>query len=54
MLVISPWRDRSSYVSIMLATLKEAMRGHDDVHIRLYNNESKDPHQPSLGTSETS
>ena len=39
--IISPWKDRLGYVTIMLATLKEAMRGHDDVHVTLYNNESQ-------------
>lgn len=41
MRIVSPWRDRYGYVSIMLSTLKEAMRGHLDVHVTLYNNESK-------------
>tara|TARA_R110002096_G_scaffold186882_1_gene366028 strand:+ start:1005 stop:1676 length:672 start_codon:yes stop_codon:yes gene_type:complete len=40
MKIVSPWRDRRNYVSIMLTTLHEAMRRHDDVQVHLYDNES--------------
>ena len=43
MRIVTPWRDRQGYLTIMLATLKEAMRDHNDVHVTLYNNESKAP-----------
>jgi hypothetical protein len=43
MRIVSPWKDRTAYVTIMLATLKESMRGHDDVVVTLYNNESQQP-----------
>lgn len=43
MRIVIPWRDRVPYLTITLATLKEAMRGHDDVHVTLYNNESQQP-----------
>jgi len=40
MRIVIPWRDRFGYLSICLATLREAMRYHDDVYITIYNNES--------------
>ena len=33
----------------MLSTLQEAMRGHGDVRVRLYNNESRQPPPPIAG-----
>lgn len=38
MIIVSPICGRDGYVRIMLATLKEAMRDHDDVNIKLYDN----------------
>lgn len=46
MRIVCPWKDRDGYVSIMLTTLKEAMRGHNDVHLSMYNHQSTQPIPP--------
>lgn len=40
--VVIPWKDRTPYLRITLATLEEAARGRKDVQIIIYNNSSLD------------
>ena len=40
--VAIPWKDRTPYLRITLATLEEAARGRNDVYVVIYNNGSLD------------
>ena len=40
--VVMPWKDRTPYLRLTLATMEEAARGRHDVHVIIYNNGSLD------------